>query len=229
MDPELIRLPLGAGAIEVCLLDLGLLTGLESMADRFLTAPERSEYEELRHPARRREWLGARVGLKLMAVRGRAVDDPLRCAVVKDPRGRPRLVEAPGFAAPVLADCSLSHKGRFACAATSGAVGLRIGIDIEEVSPRLVGLARAFTHERDRLVPAHPEPERLAILWALKEACSKAVGRGLALGLREVTCEETSPGHHRVVTAGVELAGRHTIHEGHAVALCFGSGPRLEG
>jgi phosphopantetheinyl transferase len=229
LDAELIRLPLGDGAIEVCLLDLGLLAGLESLADRFLTAPERSEYDELRHPARRREWLGVRVGLKLMAVRGRVVDDPLRCAVVKDPRGRPRLADASDFAASVLADCSLSHKGRFACTATSGTAGLRIGVDIEEVSPRLLGLARAFAHERDRLAPRHSEPERLAILWSLKEACSKVVGRGLAMGLREVTCEETSPGHHRVVTAGVELAGRHTIHEGHAVALCFGSGQTLEG
>ena len=229
MDPELIPLPLTDGAIEVSLLDLDRLAGLEAMADRFLTAPERSEYEELRHPERRREWLGARVGLKLMAVRGRAVDDPLRCAVVKDPRGRPRLVAAPGFAASVLADCSLSHKGRFACAATSVTPGLRIGVDIEEVSPRLLRLARAFAHERDRLAPSRAEPERLAILWALKEACSKVVGRGLAMGFRAVTCEETSPGHHRVVTAEVELTGRHAIHEGHAVALCFGSGPTLEG
>jgi phosphopantetheinyl transferase len=229
LDPELIRLPLADGAIEVSLLDLGRLDGLESMAERFLTAPERGEYEELRIPERRREWLGARVGLKLMAVRGRAVDDPLRCAVVKDPSGRPRLVEAPGFAASVLADCSLSHKGRFACVATSGTPGLRIGVDIEEVSPRLQRLADAFAHERDRVTSSRTEPERLAILWALKEACSKVLGRGLAMGFREVTCEETSPGHHRVAIAGVELAGRHTIHEGHAVALCFGSGQELEG
>jgi phosphopantetheinyl transferase len=229
LDPELIRLPLGDGPIEVCLLDLDLLAGLESIAARFLTAPEQSEYEGLRHPARRREWLGARVGLKLLAVREGAVDDPLRCAVVKDPRGRPRLVSAPDFAAPLLADCSLSHKGRFACAAASGAAGLRIGVDIEEVSPRLSGLARAFAHAGDRLSSGHSEPERLAILWALKEACSKVGGRGLAMGLREVMCEETSPGHHRVVVADVELAGRHTLHEGHVVALCFGSGPSLEG
>ena len=229
MDPELIRLTLGGDPVEVCLLDLDLLSGLDSTADRFLTEPEWSEYAELRQPARRREWLGARVGLKLMAVRRGAVDEPLRCAVVKDPRGRPRLVHVTDFAAPVLADCSLSHKGRFACAAASRAAGLRIGVDIEEVSPRLLGLVRAFVHERDRLDPRHSEPERLAILWALKEACSKVVGQGLAMGLREVMCEETSPGHHRVVIAGVELAGRHTIHEGHAVALCFGSGRKLEG
>ena len=229
MDPELIRLPLTDGAIEVSLLDLGRLAGLESLAERFLTAPERREYEELRHPERRREWLGARVALKLMAVRGRAVDEPLRCAVVKDPRGRPRLVAAPGFAASVVADCSLSHKGRFACAATSGTAGLRIGVDIEEVSPRLARLTRAFANERDRLAASHGESQRLTILWALKEACSKVVGHGLAMGLAEVTCEEISLGHHRVVIAEVELAGRHTIHEGHVVALCVGAGPKLEG
>jgi phosphopantetheinyl transferase len=223
LDPELIRLELGEPPIEVCLLDLGRLLDLESTAARVLTAPEQAEYAELRHPLRRREWLGARVCLKLMVIRQGRVGDPLRCAVVKDPRGRPRLVFAPELAAEVVSDCSLSHKGRFVCAVTSSAAGSRVGIDIEEVSPRLPRLARAFTHDRDALLGSRPDEERLAILWALKEACSKVVGRGLAMALREVTCQETALGRHRVVTAGVEFSGQHTVHEGYVVALCLGA------
>ena len=229
MDLDLIPLPLSAGLFEVCLLDLGRLHDLESIAARFLTAREQAEYAELRHPLRRREWLGARVCLKLMVIRQGLVEDARQCAVVKDPRGRPRLVFLREAATPVVPDCSLSHKGRFACAVTSSATGSRVGIDIEEVSPRLLRVARAFAHDRDVLLGSRSEEERLTILWALKEACSKVVGRGMAMELREVTCEETAPGRHRVqMDNGLELSGRHTIHEGYVVALCSGTGQKLE-
>jgi len=228
LDPELIRLELGETPIEVRLLDLDRLSDLESTAQRFLTEPEQAEYAELRHPLRRREWLGARVCLKLMVMRQGRVGDPLGCAVVKDSRGRPRLAFAPELTSAVVSDCSLSHKGRFVGAVTSSAERFRVGVDIEEVSPRLRGLSRAFAHDRDALRDSHPEDERLAILWTLKEACSKVVGRGLAMALREVICEETAPGRHRVVTGGLELSGQHTLHEGYVVALCFATDQRIE-
>jgi len=225
---ELTALALGDDRIEVCLLDLARLGELEPAAARFLAEPEQAEYAELRHPLRRREWLGARVCLKLMVLRQGLVGAPLDCAVIKDPRGRPRLVFAPGLATDVVADCSLSHKGRFVCAATSSASGARIGVDIEEVSPRLRRLARQFAHERDRVLGSRLEDERLAILWALKEACSKVVGRGLAMALREISCEEIAPGRHRVTTDALELTGGHTMHDGYVVALCVGAGQNLE-
>src|SRR2546427_101901 len=75
LDLELIRLGLSEEPVEVCLLDLGRLHDLESIAARFLTAREQAEYAELRHPLRRREWLGAGVCLKLMEmIQGRADD-----------------------------------------------------------------------------------------------------------------------------------------------------------
>src|SRR5262245_12762025 len=208
-------------------MDLAAIHDLESAAGRFLTPPEQAEYAELRHPLRRREWLGARVCLKLMVSEQELIDDPLQCAVVKDPRGRPRLVATLEPAAE-LPDCSLSHKGRFVCAATSLTPGSRVGVDIEEVSPRLLRLARAFTHDRDALLGALSDPERLTILWALKEACSKVVGRGIALGLRDVVCEEIAPGRHRVSTGGLALTGWHKLREGYVVGLCLGAEREIE-
>jgi len=225
---EPLRLELGEDRIEVRLLDLARAGDLEPLAWAYLSPPEAAEYAELRHPLRRREWLGARVCLKLMVMRQGRIDDPRRCAVVKDPRGRPRLVFTADSAAGVVADCSLSHKGRFVCAATSSDAGARIGIDIEEISPRLRRLADQFAHERDSVLGSRPTEERLAILWALKEACSKVVGRGLAMALRTVSCLELEPGRHRVATGGLELAGRHAVHDGHVVALCFGTDLKLE-
>jgi phosphopantetheinyl transferase len=224
----LIRLVLGDAPVDVCLMDVSAAHDLESAASRFLTPPEQAEYTELRHPLRRREWLGARVCLKLMVSDQGVVDDPLQCAVVKDPHGRPRLVPALEPTGVELPDCSLSHKGRFVCAATALTPGSKVGVDVEEVSPRLLRLARAFTHDRDALLGERPDAERLTILWALKEACSKVVGRGIALGLRDVVCEEIAPGRHRVSTGSLALAGWHTIREGYVVALCRGEEREIE-
>ena len=225
---ELIPVELGEDHVEVRLLDLTGLGNPESVAAEYLTSSEAAEYAELRHPLRRREWLGARVCLKLMVMRQGRVGEPRQCAVLKDPSGRPRLVFAPESTAGVVGDCSLSHKGRFVCAATSSAAGATIGVDIEEVSPRLRRLADQFAHERDTLLGSRPAEERLAILWALKEECSKVVGRGLAMALRTVICQEIAPGRHRVVTGALALSGRHTVHEGYVIALCVGKDQTVE-
>jgi phosphopantetheinyl transferase len=226
--PELVLVELGEDQVAVCLLDLARLEDPESVAAGFLTSREAAEYAELRHPLRRREWLGARVCLKLMAVRQGRVADPRGCAVVKDPRGRPRLVFMLESNADVFPDCSLSHKGRFACAAASTVAGSRVGVDIEVASPRMRRLADRFADERDTVLGSRPTDERLAILWALKEACSKVVGYGLALALKEVICQEIAPGRHRVVMRGHTLSGRHVTHDGYVVALCVGTDQNVE-
>lgn len=227
--PEPIAADLDEHGIEVRVLDLARLDDVDTLASAYLTESEAAEYGELRHPLRRREWLGARVCLKRMVIQQGRVDDPRRCAVVKDPRGRPRLVFASEPDAGVVGDCSLSHKGRFVCAATASAVGSRIGVDIEEVSPRLRRLAEQFAHDRDTLLGARPTDERLAILWALKEACSKVVGRGLAMALRAVSVREIAPGRHHVATDELTLSGRHTVRDGYVIALCFRTDPAVDG
>lgn len=219
---ELTSLPLGEPDVEVSLLDLTRLTDTESTVSWFLTPQEREEYTRLRHPARRREWLGARVCLKTMLLRRGCVSDPIECEVVKDTRGRPSLSFGPGPPANGVYDCSLSHKGRFACAGASSLMGTRVGVDIEEVSPRLLRLADAFARDRDFLIRPRPPQERLALLWAVKEACAKAVGVGLGVALGDVICEETAEGQLRVWTGdGLTFRARHLLHEGYVIALCL--------
>ena len=125
-------------------------------------------------------------------------------------------------------NASITGQTALACAAVSSAAGSRIGVDVEEIAPRLRRLTRQFVHPDDRVLDAHPEDERLAILWALKEACSKVLGRGLAMGLHDVVCEEIAPGRHRVVTGELALVGRHTTYDGYVIALCVGADRMLE-
>jgi phosphopantetheinyl transferase len=206
----------------VAVLDVTGLVDADAAALRFLTDAEHAECARLQQPARRLEWLGARICLKTLLLRRRWVGDPRDCEVVKDPRGRPRLARLTAVGPDVRYECSLSHKDRFACTAISSAPGVRVGVDIETVSPRLSRLTAAFAHDRDVVLAERSSEERLAILWTLKEACSKVLGRGLAMSLLDVTCEETAPGRHRITTESVELRGRHLAYEGHVVALCVG-------
>ena len=221
--PEPIPLAFEAEGIDVALLDATALADAEAAAAHFLTAAEHAECAQLRQPPRRLEWLGARICLKTLLLRRRWVDDPRDCEVVKDARGRPCLVRLIAGGPDVRYACSLSHKDRFACAGISSAPGARLGVDIEMVSPRLTRLAAAFAHDRDVVLGYRSSDARLAILWTLKEACSKVLGRGLAMSLLDVTSEEVAPGRHRVTTAeGLELEGRHLTYEGYVVALCVG-------
>ena len=221
--PEPTPLDFGEEGIEVAMLDMTGLVDAEAAAEHFLTAEEHAECGRLQQPPRRLEWLGARICLKTTLLRRRWVDDPRDCEVVKDPRGRPRLARLTATGPDVHYECSLSHKDRFACTGISSAPGVRLGVDIEKVSPRLSRLAAAFAHDRDVVLGERSSEERLAILWTLKEACSKVLGRGLAMSLLDVTCQEIAPGRHRVTTVeGLELQGRHLTHEGYVVALCVG-------
>lgn len=221
-DVELLPLPLGGRKVEASLVDLARLTDMQSAAARFLTPEEQEEYGRLGHPWRRREWLGARVCLKEMLVRRGWIADPIECRIVKDARGRPRLWFRPGLPPAAVYDCSLSHKARWACACVSSTAGTRVGVDVERVSPRLARLAGAFVHDRDSLIWRRPPEVELTVLWVLKEACSKAVGLGLAVGLADVICEETAEGRHRVrIKDGPVFEARHLVHDGYVIALCL--------
>lgn len=219
-DLALTPLCLEVEGVEVFLLDLTPLADLESTASQVLTRTEREQYARLGHPMRRREWLGARAGLKAILLRRGCVRDAMECEILKDSRGRPWISFAPGLPAPPVRDCSLSHTGHFACIGVSTRADARIGLDVEEISPRLLKVAGAFEGDRQSLLRPRPAEERLAVLWAVKEACAKAMGGGIGMALRAVRCEETAEGRHRVRTGdGGALRAWHLRRDGYVVAL----------
>jgi len=220
---ELTPVPLGAEGVEVVLLDLTQIGDGEPLAQDMLAPAEREEYARLGHPLRRREWLGARVALKTILLRRGCIGEAVECEIGKDARGRPEIVFAPGVPASTVAVCSISHQGRFACVAISNSMQARIGVDIEEISPRLLRVAEALAEDRQVLLRFRSVEERLAILWAMKEGCAKALGGGIEMALRSVQCEETVEGRHRVRTDhGQELRAWHIQRDGYVVALAAG-------
>jgi phosphopantetheinyl transferase (holo-ACP synthase) len=82
-------------------------------------------------------------------------------------------------------------------------------------------LEHAFANERDVWIQPAPRDLSLAVLWALKEAASKAVGLGLGIGLETVICEEVDSGRHRVaLPCGAVLQGRHFEYDQYVIAVC---------
>ena len=219
--PNLAVIPVDEPDLKLACLDLTCLDGSESLATRFLTDSERDEFAALRHPGRRREWLGARICLKVMLMQSNQITHPSQCDVRKNGRGRPALSFLPEVRTADAVDCSLSHQGRYACAAISSRPGVTIGVDIEPVTPRLARLTPLFLSQHDTALHSRPHEMQLAVFWCLKEACSKALGLGLGAGLSELVCVETAAGRHQVTAPDdSEFRAWHYHFRDHVVALC---------
>jgi len=162
--------------IAVCLANSSFLP--DGFSDIVLTAAERAELEPLSNTRRRQEWLAARAALKWLLQRQGIIGTWKEAEVLKDDTGKPfvRLV-ADDKRLPL--DCSLSHKGERAIAALALVPGLRIGVDLELRSTRPFRIRSVFEHPRDSL-PDVDDPETyFTVLWTLKEAAAKALGKGV--------------------------------------------------
>lgn len=195
VPPTVIPLSFPLRDVAVALLDLESLG--EREGERFLTGRERGEYRLLKSGTRRREWLGARVCLKTMLLESGKIGSPGECEVLKDAGGRPSVACA--------GDCSLSHKGKYAAAALTFAEGMRVGVDIEKISPRVTRLRGSFVNPGDSL-PGVTGADRLhTVLWTAKEAASKVLGTGLGAGLADLVCRQAGEG--RCMTGRGDGAG----------------------
>jgi phosphopantetheinyl transferase len=193
---DLIPLPGLPGTVKAHLLDLRRLEGMAP--EIYLSGEEKRTLGGILNARRRREWLGARVCLKLMLLEEGLADDPAAVDVVKDGRQRPRAVLTGRVTAAEAFDCSLSHAGDWAMAALTRVPGLAIGADIEHVSARASALKDRFSGPQDLLLVDQGDDYYYTALWSIKEAASKAVGEGLAAGFREMACREKVRGSCRV-------------------------------
>ncbi|MFJ7589413.1 4'-phosphopantetheinyl transferase family protein [Streptomyces sp. NPDC097617] len=153
-------------------------------ADTVLDAGEREKAARMRLPGLRHRYLAAHLGLRILL--GGYLELPPQavpltredCPCCGDAHGRPAVTGNP-------LHFSLSHTGDIAYIAVAA---LPVGVDIEMTpSPETVtdvirSLHPDETTELNALTPAE-RPEALARLWSRKEACLKANGTGLALGL----------------------------------------------
>ncbi|HEY8544749.1 MAG TPA: beta-ketoacyl synthase N-terminal-like domain-containing protein [Acidimicrobiales bacterium] len=147
---------------------------------RYLSTPERDEYER-HNPLAQRQFLLGRVAVKDAVRRwlwahGHGPLFPAEVAVANDPLGRP-LVRGP-FDADLRV--SLAHVEGLGVALVGD--GVDVGIDAERVDPRRPSFEALVLTPGERQLAPPDGFERdawLTVLWAAKEAAAKAGGRGL--------------------------------------------------
>lgn len=121
-----------------------------------------SEYAEIRHPQKKREWLAGRC---LFAALCREAGISFQ-GIWKSPEGKPFLL---GSAAYI----SLSHAEHLVAAALH--YHSPIGIDLEQPRPKLAGIASKFLEEGE-MKAAGTDTDLLCRYWCAKEAVFKLVG-----------------------------------------------------
>lgn len=119
----------------------------------------------------------------------RAAGVPLESLVIEaDEHGKPFVVGVPDF------EFNLSHSHGLTLLAC--AWGRPVGIDVERVDRRVDRqrlLARCFTDAERAWLDEAPDRELLRA-WAAKEAQVKAIGRGIAYGLRRIRLARAASG-----------------------------------
>ena len=187
-----------------------------------LPAPEAARIARFQRPADRAARRAAHGLLRalLAPLLGRA---PRDIALVRDPLGRPALPGAGGI------DLNLSHGGGWV--AVGIARGGRIGVDVEDGAAVADWgrLAPLFLHPDERAALTPLDPRAALRLWALKEACLKASGEGIATPPASLHLGTADP--VRLVHAGHDLTARaHPLPGGAWLAVAtagLSAAPRL--
>jgi 4'-phosphopantetheinyl transferase len=202
-------------------------------AQGILAADEIARLERIRPAAGRRLFLTARRFLRetLSRYGDRA---PAAWRFATNAHGKPRITPESGV--PPLA-FNLSHTAGIAVLALTR--GAEVGVDVERAARRVQArqLSDRFFSPREAVALAELPPERLAerffYHWTLKEACLKALGRGLTLPLHTIDFALSGERPFRIAWTGEGLpphAGfRFFLLEplpGFVAAVCLaGDGP----
>lgn len=153
----------------------------------WLDAGERARAERYSRPSARHAFRLTRLQLRWLLGRYLGIA-PDSVRFTGNAHGKPRLAATAEDAGLVF---NVSHSGRLALLAFGWDTPL--GVDVEGVQPRR-DLARLAEHtlsasERERWRSDAPDAQlrQFTRYWTAKESLMKATGRGLALGLKQVT------------------------------------------
>lgn len=151
-----------------------------------LPLEEQAESRALRDPLRRREFIVSRALVRLIlgARLGVSADS---VPLARSNLGKPHLA---GFKQPRDPPFHFSYSHSAGCVLLSIDIDAPVGVDIEVIGPTQDRIARRFfsSCENDVLtrLPRDLQAAEFCRVWTVKEAVSKALGRGLSMPLREV-------------------------------------------
>lgn len=156
-------------------IEASLLQQPTTLADLLLSNREQNFFTRFSYMKRRREWLGGRFAVKtaIMLLTHNQKSSAIlpQYTVLPDKYGRPLAENAPGVA------ISISHSNRFATGFAT--LTESCGIDIQEISAKLIKLKKYYTQEKEITILTNTFPDmaktRLTMLWTAKEALKKSM------------------------------------------------------
>ena len=130
----------------------------------WLSATEKAYFASLKSPLRKKHWLSYRLILPHL------LSKDLVSSMHYDAFGKPHLDNGAGH-------ISVAHSGKYAALIFSRET--EVGIDIEQVKPKIIHLAGKFLSSKEEAAnTADPmQAERLCLIWCAKEALYKLYGR----------------------------------------------------
>ena len=156
--------------------------------DDFLSGEEKKRLSELRFQKRRADWLRGRWAAKkllLLADPGCSNLPIQSIQVANEPEGAPYLLIGGGQRYTGV--LSISHCGSYALCAISDS---KVGCDLEHIERRPdIFIEDFFTHAEVQYVRESPEdirPILVNLVWSMKEAVLKSIGKGLHMDTRMV-------------------------------------------
>src|SRR5690349_10355191 len=169
----------------------------EATVDALLTEEDRERATATSRQQRRDQHLAGRALLRFALEHWTAAPAASHRFRVRE-SGKPECIGGPAI--------SISHDGTsVACAiAQSG----EIGVDVQHVEPRrrTADIARHYFSQAENAWLDTAPPDAFYMLWVLKEAYLKALGSGLAGGLRSLDCRIEPPAIRIETAAPVALA-----------------------
>lgn len=163
----------------------------------WLSTAEQEQYAAFRFDKRKRDWTRGRWTAKQLIQRvirrTQARSLPLNdIEILNDPAGVP-WAKIEGQRLPLT--LSLSHSQDHAFGAVrlwDPKMGMHLGCDIESIEARDTNLFRDYFTQAEQDIVEHTlPPQRDAVntlIWSAKEAALKAIGLGLKLDTRAVSC-----------------------------------------
>ena len=156
----------------------------------FLGEQERIEWDRLKVPKRKREWLSARVIEKKLIHTSIPELEQVpfsKIQILKEPGGAPFVSVENGKRTRIEISFSHSHEHVFAACSPDN---IRFGTDLEWIEPRSKEFVEDFFTENEirRVVSSDPDQADLiaTVIWSAKEAVLKALRTGLRLDTRKI-------------------------------------------
>ncbi len=206
--------PLKAACAGLSLIELATVTAPCAMS---LSPSERERFDRMVHK-RGTSYVAARLALKKLSRRlsGDDLKTPANSITTIKPEGEPA---CPLTSGEQKFHCTASHDSRFAIAAASET---KIGIDVEELSERVLKARHFYMHEDElSLVRSHTlgEIEASARVWTIKEAVSKATGMNLVEAWQRTEVKEIGCESSIIQMDEIEYTAIHAVVDGHIFTL----------